>query len=444
MWQVVNAIADLGLPFFDRPSKLPPVEATYKLCHNLLTDQGEASGTALAREIIGLYCNLQPKERVNFIKMLASDFMPEIEQLRAAAAEWLAMPDQANYLSLVRAVESPRQELLQRLNMAPGATSVLLDMREILLSLLSEYPNLCILDADFRHLFQSWFNRGFLQFERIDWHTSAAILEKLIAYEAVHEIRGWDDLRRRLSEDRRCFAFFHPALPDEPLIFVEVALTQGVAQDIQILLDSPSQPLAKVKPDTSIFYSISNCQAGLSGIYFGNFLIKQVVNSLQSELPDIKHFMTLSPMPGFCRWISEIIDDTSDNSIDWLDKDDRTYLGSPGWQINETTRNAKKITLLRLAAHYLVRASKNGKPVDTVARFHLGNGASIEQINWEGDLSEKGLHQSAGLMVNYCYDPALIVANHEIFVNQGKISISAKVRSILKRGYNLRYPHEIN
>jgi malonyl-CoA decarboxylase len=431
MSQMVEAIADLGLPFFDRHARLPPVEAALRLCRDLLSDHGEASGTALAREVIALYDAFQPEDRVEFIERLAVDFAPDHAKLREAAEAWLGKPDQANYLSLARAVDSPRLELLRRINMAPGATGVLVGMRETLLNLLPEKPELKTLDADFRHLFESWFNRGFLQFERIDWRTAAVVLEKLIAYEAVHEIRGWGDLRRRLAEDRRCFAFFHPALADEPLIFVEVALTRGIAEQIQPLLDNPPQTLDAVKPDTAIFYSISNCQAGLAGISFGNFLIKQVVDALQHELPGITQFSTLSPMPGFCRWVAGITADGAEDVPDWLEDNDRASLSAPDWQIDETARTAKQKTVMKLAAHYLARASRNGRPVDPVARFHLGNGALIEQINWAGDLSEKGLRQSAGVMVNYRYDPASIVANHEAFVAEGKIATSSKVRGLL-------------
>ncbi|MPY69943.1 MAG: hypothetical protein GEU92_07645 [Alphaproteobacteria bacterium] len=431
MSQMMGAIADLGLPFFDRPARLPPVETARKLCHDLLSDHGEASGTALAREVIALYRELQPEDRVHFIEMLAEDFAPDTTALRAAAECWLGNPDQSNYLALMRAVDSPRQELLRRMNMAPGATGVIVGMRETLLDLLPAHPELRTLDADFRHLFESWFNRGFLQFERIDWRTAAAVLEKLIAYEAVHEIRGWSDLRRRLADDRRCFAFFHPALTDEPLIFVEVALTQGIAQQIQPLLDSPPQKLDDVAPDTAVFYSISNCQAGLAGISFGNFLLKQVVDALRTELPDIKNFVTLSPMPNFCRWISGLNGMDGADAPDWLGEDDRAALTEPDWQIDEAVRAANQKVLMKLAAHYLARAGRKGRPADPVARFHLGNGASIEQINWAGDLSEKGLRQSAGLMVNYRYDSASIVANHEAFASEGEIAVSSRVRSLL-------------
>lgn len=429
MSQMVEAIADLGRPFFDRPSRLPPVEAAARLCGDLLSDHGEASGTALAREVIDLYQEMTPEDRVRFFEVLAEQFAPETGALRGAAQAWLENPDQTRYLALMKAVEPPRQELLRRLNMAPGATGAIVGMREALLPLLAERPELRALDADFRHLFESWFNRGFLQFERIDWRTPAAVLEKLITYEAVHEIRGWGDLRRRLAEDRRCFAFFHPALIDEPLIFVEVALTRGIAEQIQPLLDSPPETLDAVEPDTAIFYSISNCQAGLAGISFGNFLIKQVVDALGHELPGIRTFSTLSPIPGFCRWIGGA---TANGDLPrWVSESDGATLSRPGWEIDETARTGMQKTLMRLAAHYLARARNGDRPADPVARFHLGNGASVEQINWAGDLSEKGLRQSAGLMVNYRYDPDSIVANHEAFVTEGTIATSSRVRSLL-------------
>jgi malonyl-CoA decarboxylase len=344
------------------------------------------------------------------------------------AATYVEDPSEANYQSLRGTVEPPRLELLRRMNMAPGGTGAILVMREFLLQMLSERPDLKPLDTDFRHLFSSWFNRGFLQFERIEWRTSAAILEKLIAYEAVHTIDGWDDLRRRLANDRRCFAFFHPALADDPLIFVEVALTKGLAHRIQPLLDAPIEAPEDEDLNTAIFYSISNCQLGLAGISFGNLLIKQVVDAISAELPSIQNFATLSPIPGFCRWLDRQL---ANNPPDFLSKDDIKQLRQPDWVENEVFRQSVKKQLLRLCAQYLTKINKHGHAYDPVARFHLGNGASIERINWAGDLSDKGLRQSAGLMVNYRYAPDQIVDNHEAYVSGGKIASSAKVRTLL-------------
>jgi malonyl-CoA decarboxylase len=428
MSQVVSTIADLGRQYFDRSAGSNGLEGTRRLCHDLLSGRGEASGTALAREVVTLFREMEGPDRVAFLQMLNEEFSFNPDELQGAASDYAEDPSQKNYQSLRRTVESPRLELLRRMNMAPGGTGAILIMREFLLQLLSEHPELKPLDTDFRHLFSSWFNRGFLQFERIEWRTPAAILEKLIAYEAVHAIDGWDDLRRRLANDRRCFAFFHPALADEPLIFVEVALTRGLAHRIQPLLDTPVEGEETTDPNTAIFYSISNCQLGLAGISFGNLLIKQVVDAVSAELPNIKNFATLSPIPGFCHWLERQLEE---QAPDFLSADEIEHLKQPDWIENEVLRQSMKKPLKRLCATYLTRVNKRGQATDPVARFHLGNGASIERINWAGDLSAKGLHQSAGLMVNYRYAPDQIVGNHEAYVSGGKIATSPKVRALL-------------
>jgi len=428
MSQMVSTIADLGRQYFDRSGNNTVLEDTRRLCHDLLSGRGEASGTALAREVVTLFREMAGPDRVAFLQMLNDEFSYDTASLRTVAKAYSDDPSDENYQSLRGSVEAPRLELLRRMNMAPGGTGAILIMREFLLQLLSEHPELKPLDADFRLLFSSWFNRGFLQFERIEWRTPAAILEKLIAYEAVHAIKGWDDLRRRLANDRRCFAFFHPALADEPLIFVEVALTRGLADRIQPLLDAPVDGTEKEDPNTAIFYSISNCQLGLAGISFGNLLIKQVVDAISAELPMIRNFATLSPIPGFCHWLSRRLEK---NPPDFLAQDEIEILKQPDWIDNEVLRQGQKKNLMRLCAEYLTRVSRRGQALDPVARFHLGNGASVERINWAGDLSAKGLQQSAGLMVNYRYAPDQIVGNHEAYVSGGKIASSAKVRALM-------------
>ncbi len=427
MSHMLEAIADLGRQYFERPKDEFPPDLARKLCHDLLSHHGEASGTALAREVIELYRGLDEPGQDAFLAMLAEDFEPDAAKLRAAAARYLAAGTPEAYLGLSAAVESPRQELLRRINMAPGATAEIVKMREVLTGRLAHDRNLKTLEADFRNLLNSWFNQGFLQFEQIDWRTPAVILEKLIAYEAVHEIRGWGDLRRRLADDRRCFAFFHPGLPDEPLIFVEVALTEGIAATIQPLLDLPPAEPDEASPDTAVFYSISNCQAGLVGISFGNFLIKHVVDALSTELPQVTNFVTLSPVPSFRRWVDAAMAGARPES---LTDDEARRLSEPGWATNDAARPALEKTLLWLCVTYLTEKSEDGLAIDPVARFHLGNGASIEHVNWAGDLSEKGLHQSAGIMVNYRYDPDRIVANHEAYVSEGIIALSPAVKSL--------------
>jgi malonyl-CoA decarboxylase len=339
-------------------------------------------------------------------------------------------------------VEPPRQELLRRLNRAPSGTAALVAMRGDLLGLLKERPHLKAVDADFRHLLYSWFNRGFLRLERIDWRSPAQVLEKLIAYEAVHEIRGWDDLRRRLADDRRCFAFFHPALPDEPLVFVEVALVNGIADRIQPLLD-PEAPLGDVdQADTALFYSINNTQHGLRGISFGNFLIKQVVAELSTEFPQLEHFVTLSPMPRFAATVRAAIAGTPGTldraTLERLLAEDAAVLcersgmsESPEAllalleQDHAAHAEVTAAPLQRLALAYLTRFGDRGRAMlDPVATFHLSNGARLERINLQADPSPNGLGQSFGVMVNYLYDPQEVEANHERFIEAGEIATS--------------------
>lgn len=427
MSQVVDAIADIGRQYFDRPSSKSPINDAQRLCDDLLSERGEASGTALARELVERYEAMDDQSRDGFIDLLADHYGPDADAIRAAAQSWLDDPSDDAYEVLHKAVEAPRLELLRRINMAPEGTATIVHLRERVLARKREEPHLKSLDTDLRHLLVSWFNRGFLQFQQIDWRTPAVILEKLIAYEAVHEIRGWGDLRRRLADDRCCFAFFHPALADEPLIFVEVALTRSLSGNIESLLEEPDTTTDE-KPTTAIFYSISNCQAGLAGISFGNLLIKQVVDSLNAELPSIKTFATLSPIPGFMRWMKTLI---ANDPPDWLDDEQRTALLSADLSHDAVAREALEKPLMRLCATYLTSTNSRGRPLDPVGRFHLGNGASVERINWNADLSRKGLRQSAGMMVNYLYDPDKIVANHEAFVGEGRIATSSKVRGLL-------------
>ena len=335
----------------------------------------------------------------------------------------------ASLQTLFRTVEPPRQELFRRLNLAPGGTAALVAMREDLLKYGSDDDELKSVDNDFEHLLGSWFNRGFLVLRHIDWSTPADILERIIRYEAVHEIQGWDDLRRRVQpSDRRCFGFFHPSLVDEPLIFVEVALTQEIPASIQNLLAEDRTMLPAGQATTAVFYSISNCQLGLRGISFGNFLIKQVVEDLSRELPSLKTFVTLSPAPTFGAWLSRVMDNSAFAGIPDLDTTALAALRSPAWHQDAIQVERLRPLMLGLAAIYYLRAkSPSGKPVDPVARFHLGNGARLERLNWPADVSTKGLRESYGLMVNYLYDLRYIEANHEAFVNEGAIIASDAV-----------------
>jgi malonyl-CoA decarboxylase len=438
-------IADRGRPYAHVPeASAPPLDRLKRLAEALLSERGEASGAAVARELHVVLRGLNSADRTGFYRFLADGFGPDPDRLRKAAEAWLAEPNGEAAARLADAAEPPRQELLRRMNMASGGTAALVKIRQELGGMLRTEPGLRLLDADLRHLLASWFNRGFLELRRIDWETPASVLEKLIAYEAVHEIQGWDDLRRRLAADRRCFAFFHPSLPGEPLIFVEVALVQGLASAVQPLLarDDPSGDPAKA--DTAIFYSISNCQEGLRGISFGNFLIKQVVEELKAELPQITTFATLSPVPGFRRWLERELGSQPGGLfrpeeaalLTALAKAEDPaealkVLTAGEWWQGEPAREALQAPLLRLAAAYLTRQATGKASIDPVARFHLGNGARLERINWLGNTAPKGIKESFGVMVNYLYDPDAIEANHEAFVHSGTVARSAQVDELL-------------
>ena len=428
MQQLFGAVADLGRSYFQRPNggPLTPLGSIEWLCRELLSHRGEASGTALAREVAQAIAAMAGAERVAFLTLLGDAFGPDAAALSAAARSYLDAPSVANCLALGTAIESPRQALLRRLNMAPGGTAAIVGLRAELLRAVREQPALAAVEADFQHVLASWFNRGFLEFEQIDWNTPAAILEKLIAYEAVHAIDGWDDLRRRLADDRRCFAYFHPALPDEPLIFVEVALTRGLATEIAPLLDIAAPQQEADQADTAIFYSISNCQAGLNGISFGNFLIKQVVDHLSATLPHVKTFATLSPIPGFVGWLEELLDE--DPAA--VPADAVALIDDGAWPEGIAAAQLEA-RLAPLCARYLVQERGDGLPLDPVARFHLGNGARVERINWAADRSSPALKTSAGLMVNYLYDRARIVDNHEAYSARGEVAASSRVKKLL-------------
>jgi malonyl-CoA decarboxylase len=408
-------------------TQLAPIDRAKQLAATLLSERSEAAGALVARQLHEVLGALDAAGRHGFQRYLATEFQPDRAALRGAAERYLA-DGTAEAAALARAADPPRQELLRRINMAPGGTGALIAMRSEIASCLRGEPVLKLLDADLKHLFASWFNRGFLELRRIDWQTPAAVLEKLIAYEAVHEIKGWDDLRRRLAPDRRCFAFFHPALPGEPLIFVEVALVQGLATAMPPLLaretDEDTAQAQAMRADTAIFYSISNCQDGLRGISFGNLLIKQVVEELKAEFPQLTRFSTLSPIPGFRRWLGQRLANGSDPDAALLPQ-----LESDGWWNDPTQREVLRAPLLRLCARYLTR--QPSIRIDPVARFHLGNGARLERINWLGDSSPRGIQESFGIMVNYLYDRDTIEDNHKAFV-RGTIVRSPDVGALLE------------
>ena len=415
-----------GGPSDDRPD----AAELLKLCEALLSGRGEASGTAMAREVLDRYHHLDAAGRLAFFETLARDYGPDREKLSQAIESWRTQPSDDDASDLHFASEPRRQELIRRLNRAPGGTSELVSMRADLLSLMKGNKDLATVDRDVVHLLSSWFNRGFLVLRRIDWSTPANILEQIIRYEAVHEIRDWNDLRRRIDPvDRRCYAFFHPALADEPLIFVEVALTETIPTAIAPLLAEGRQPVPIERARTAVFYSISNTQKGLGGISFGSFLIKQVVEELRRELPKLDTFVTLSPVPGFMPWLKQSNDvplsDDERALLEHLDKTD--------WFESAELATPLRALIEPLAAHYFLKArTPKGRLIDSVARFHIGNGARLERIDWLGDLSPKGLRESAGIMVNYLYRLDDIEKNHEAYANQGEIAASSAVKKLLK------------
>ena len=400
------------------------------LCEALLSGRGEASGTAMAREVLDRYHYLDETERLAFFETLTRDFGTDREKLAQAIESWRAQPNEEDASDLHFASEPRRQELIRRLNRAPGGTSELVSMRADLISLMSGHKALAALDRDVVHLLSSWFNRGFLVLRRIDWSTPANILEQIIRYEAVHEIRDWNDLRRRIdSVDRHCYAFFHPALVDEPLIFVEVALTESIPSAIAPLLAEDRELVPIERARTAVFYSISNTQRGLGGISFGSFLIKQVVEELRRELPKLENFVTLSPVPVFMQWLKE----ASDVPVTDEDRVLLEHLEKPDWFEDAELAAQLRAVLEPLAAHYFLKArTPKGRLIDSVARFHLGNGARLERINWLGDLSPKGLRESAGLMVNYLYRLEDIEKNHEAYANQGEVIASSAVKRLFR------------
>jgi malonyl-CoA decarboxylase len=401
-----------------------------ELCEALLSGRGEASGTAMAREVLDRYHHLDETGRLAFFAALSRNYGPDREKLAQAIESWRAQPNDADASDLHFASEPRRQELIRRLNRAPGGTGELVAMRADLLDLMEGDKDLAALDRDVAHLLASWFNRGFLVLRRIDWSTPANILEKIIRYEAVHEIRDWDDLRRRIDPiDRRCYAFFHPALVDEPLIFVEVALTESIPGAIAPLLAGDRQPVPIERARTAVFYSISNTQRGLGGISFGNFLIKQVVEELRRELPKLENFVTLSPVPGLMQWLKQ----ASDVPVTGEERALFAQLDQPDWFENAELTTQLRAVLEPLAAYYFLKArTPKGRLIDPVARFHLGNGARLERIDWLGDLSPKGLRESAGIMVNYLYRLDDIEKNHEAYANDGVVAASSAVKKLLK------------
>lgn len=408
----MTLLADLLSTVFDRRYRRPTrqgheLRPLKELVSSLIGSAGETSGLALAQDIISTFEQLDDDAKLEFFRHIATGMNISPKAVRTTLDAYEKTPSKATYRAFMFAAEPRRQELIRRLNSLPGSTGALVQMRADLLRLGRSEPELQALDLDFRHLFTSWFNRGFLVLRPINWQSPAHILEKIIAYEAVHAIDSWGDLRRRLEpEDRRCFGFFHPSMPDEPLIFVEVALTKGIPVSVQTLLDKNHTAIPVDEADTAVFYSISNCQAGLASISFGSSLIKQVASDLAAEMKGIKTFVTLSPIPNLTRWLQQ-----------------------EGAEINGEIPD----NIAEIAADYLLNATRpDGLPFDPVARFHLGNGAIVHAIHANADISEKGRAQSGGAMVNYLYDLDNIAQNHEKFATTNQVIATSAVQSLAK------------
>jgi malonyl-CoA decarboxylase len=413
------------------------------LARALMSGRGEASGVAIARQLLIQLKKASTDERLQFYRFLADELQPDAADVADAARAYLDQPSEKSLARLQSAAYSPRMEFFRRLNLAPGATAEIVALRADLVRHLKSDDALAAVDRDLQRLLTSWFNRGFLVLRRIDWQTPAAILEKIIAYEAVHEIRGWDDLRRRLDpKDRRCFAFFHPALVDEPLIFVEVALTREIPGTISAVLDAHRDD-DDVPPTTAVFYSISNCQEGLKGISFGNFLLKQVVEDLVRDSPSLKTFVTLSPVPSFARWLDRVLAIDGETGLDPDERAILARLDDPRW-VDDIAKGVpgseelKPVVLSLAAQYFLAVRSADERPVDPVARFHLGNGARLERLNWLADTSERALREAHGLMVNYRYELTEIERNHEAYAQDGTVAASRSVRALLKSGAQIK------
>jgi malonyl-CoA decarboxylase len=415
------------------------VERLLSHCKKLLSERGQAVSNSLAQEMLGLYAELDRRQQAGFFLGLLEGFSPDPTAVLTAAERYAAEPTIEQFAQLHDAVEPPRQELLRRLNRVPGGMAAILRMREHVLHAAREHPELRAVDWDFRHLLASWFNPGFLQVVRVDWRTPAYLLERIIAHEAVHEIKGWDDLRRRLEADRRCFAFFHPALPDEPLIFVEVALVEKMPDTIGPLLDVTAAHGDPTRATVATLYSINNCQRGLRGVSLGNFLVKQVAELLSEELPRLRIVCTLSPIPGFAAWLLSHLRTPVGERPPALSRalhvvaralaTDLSRLATDPTLAQEQLKPLKG-PLMALCASYLLRTAPEGEQAqDQVARFHLNNGARLDRINWGADLSRRGLQQSLGMMVNYLYEPRAIESNHDRFM-QGRVMASRHVTSL--------------
>ena len=429
--QIISSIADAGQKLFSiKNIKKNDLESIISLCDDLISHKGAAFGITVARDITELYQSLSPENKLLFFKKINDKYKPSFTKVNEAIDNYTKSQNEKTLSDLFKVSEGKRRELFRRMNMAPNGTAIIVALREDLIRILKDNKELSELDNDLRHLFRAWFNPGFLKLEKITWNTKAAVLEKIIKYERVHEMKDMNELKRRLGEDRRFFSYFHPALEDEPIIFVQVALTNGLGKSIQELM-KPSNDEKKTY-DTATFYSISNCQEGLSRVTLGNFLIKRVVYEIQEELPHIKNFGTLSPIPGFANWSSGVEEIKLKTILGKLKNQDISFLKSPDLKSGDSRINENKEALIKLVAHYIVNEkNQQGLPVNDVSRFHLGNGAIVEDIVINANVSEQGFKRSYCMMVNYLYELKNIEKNHEDYMNNNKVIVSDKIKKYL-------------
>ena len=428
--KIISSIADAGQKLFKKPKiKSNDLDSIINLCDELLSNKGIVFGITVARDITNLYQELSNENKLIFFKRINEKYKPNYKEVDAAIKFYSQSQNENSLSKLFESAEGKRRELFRRMNIAPNGTATIVKMREDLLGLIEKNKELVYLDGDLVHLFKAWFNPGFLNLEKITWETKALILEKIVKYERVHLMKDMSDLKRRLSEDRRFFSFFHPALEDEPVIFVQVALTKGLGKSIQEIM-KPSSDIEK-RYDTATFYSISNCQEGLTRVTLGNFLIKRVVFEIQEELPGIKKFGTLSPIPGFAVWLN-YCDRKKIETILGESSSDMSFLKSPNIKPGDTRIISYKKNIIKLVAHYLINEKNlSGFPVGDVTRFHLRNGAIINDIVVNADISEAGFKRSFGIMVNYLYELNDIEKNHEEFVNNKKVIYSKELKKFL-------------
>ena len=429
--QIISSIADAGKQLFNKKHiKKNDLDSILSLCDDLISNKGAAFGITVARDITELYQTLSLDNKILFFKSINEKYRPSFTKVNEAIDVYKNSQNEKTLSDLFKVSEGKRRELFMRMNMAPNGTSIIVSLREDLLKILKENKDLVSLDEDLKHLFKSWFNPGFLKLKKITWDTKAAILEKIIKYERVHHMKDMNELKRRLGEDRRFFSYFHPALDDEPIIFVKVALTNGLGRSIQEIMKQSSGD--EKKYDTATFYSISNCQEGLSRVTLGNFLIKRVVYEIQEELPHIKNFGTLSPIPGFVEWFSYLEESKIKNILGNIKNQDVMFLKSKDLKIGDKRIIDNKEAIIKLVSHYIVNEkNRDGLPVNDVSRFHLGNGAIVEDVIINANISENGFKRSFGVMVNYLYELKNIEKNHEEYMNKKKVILSDKLKKYL-------------